>query len=198
MPLLLKALPAKDRPPLRGFEGHGSFFSTLGTRGPGFSPVGKLSGCCCSEYGNPLGLARLTTFRFVFELLVVKEQLLACGKDKVRSAVDALKHLVLEVHPSPHSPVACAGGKQRLPHARSARRVFTHPLRFTLGFGPPAGHAGSCLRKDAVFMTVAGFYIYGTAGEQNRAVTVRAAARWGFNLVLSGLSCGCVCERALL
>jgi hypothetical protein len=36
----------------------------------------------------------------------VKEKLFACGKNKIRAAVDALQYLVLEVHPSPHSPDA--------------------------------------------------------------------------------------------
>jgi hypothetical protein len=36
----------------------------------------------------------------------VKEQLFACGKNKIRAAVDALQYFVLEVHPSPHSPDA--------------------------------------------------------------------------------------------
>ncbi len=43
----------------------------------------------CTYGGEPLALAALTTFWFVLELLIVKEQLLACGKDEVGAAVGA-------------------------------------------------------------------------------------------------------------
>jgi hypothetical protein len=45
-----------------------------------------------------LGLALLAVLRIVLKLFVVKENLLACGKDKFRAAVDALKHSICEFH----------------------------------------------------------------------------------------------------
>src|SRR5262249_26831572 len=64
----------------------------------------------------------------VLELLVVKEKLFACGKDKIGTAVDTLENLVLEFHPSPHSPVALLRKIKRIAlPAKVAHRVITHP-----------------------------------------------------------------------
>jgi hypothetical protein len=106
LPLLLKALPAEDRSPLCGLERDGGLLTALRASRSSFGLGGRLSWDGRSQNRNALRLACFTTFGFVLELLVVKEQLFACGKNKVRAAVDALQYLVLEVHPSPHSPDA--------------------------------------------------------------------------------------------
>jgi hypothetical protein len=169
LPLLLKALPTKNGPPLRGLKGHRGFLSTLRASGPSFGPVRNLTGSSRPKHGNPLRLAGLAPLWFVLELLVVEEQLFACGKNKVGTAVDTLEYLVLEVHPSPHSPVACAGGKLCLPHARSARRVVTHPpsdlpldsahLRVT--------QVTAKEKKEMPCMTASGIYATKLVGERN-------------------------------
>jgi hypothetical protein len=99
LPLLLKALPAKDRPPLRRLEGNRCLLAALRTSRSGFGLRRRLPGDRRTQYGNALSLACLATFGFVLELLVVKEKLFACGKNKVRPAVNTLQHLILEVHP---------------------------------------------------------------------------------------------------
>jgi hypothetical protein len=39
--------------------------------------------------GNPLGFAGFATLRFILELLIMEEQLLACSENEVCSTVDA-------------------------------------------------------------------------------------------------------------
>jgi hypothetical protein len=51
-----------------------------------------------SEDGNSFGLAVLAAFRFVAELLVVKEQLFPGGEDEVGTAIDAGEYLILKFH----------------------------------------------------------------------------------------------------
>jgi hypothetical protein len=51
-----------------------------------------------SESRNPLRLAAPASLGLVPELLIVEKHLLPGGKDEIRSAVDALQHLVLEFH----------------------------------------------------------------------------------------------------
>lgn len=53
---------------------------------------------CGSQNRNPLRFAGLAPLGFVPELLIVEEQLLPGGKDKIRAAVNALQHLILEFH----------------------------------------------------------------------------------------------------
>jgi hypothetical protein len=61
-----------------------------------------MAGHGLSTYGREaLGLAVLTPLGFVLELLVVKKKLLARGKNKIPTAVDALQSLVLEFHVAP-------------------------------------------------------------------------------------------------
>jgi hypothetical protein len=50
------------------------------------------------EHGYPLVLASLAAFRFVLELLVVKEKLFPGSENEITSTVDALEHLVLKIH----------------------------------------------------------------------------------------------------
>jgi len=50
------------------------------------------------QNGYTLGLATLATFRFVLELLVVKEKLFPGCENEIVSTVHALEHLVLKFH----------------------------------------------------------------------------------------------------
>jgi hypothetical protein len=146
LPLLLKTLPAENRPSLCRLEGNRGFLAALGTSGPGFGLSGGLPRDRRAQNSNALCLAGLASFGFVLELLIVKKQLFACGKDEVRSAVDTFEYLVLEIHPSPQSPVAAHTFRKEL-HVRVRTELLrTPPQTTTLGFGPPAGHAG-LLRK---------------------------------------------------
>jgi len=68
-----------------------------------------------AKHGNPLGLACFAAFRFVLELLIVKEKLFPSCEDEVRPTVDTLQHLVLKFHlrmaPFSPSPRAHSRGK---------------------------------------------------------------------------------------
>jgi len=122
---------------LRRLERHRGFLPALRAGRSGLGPIGHRPGSGRSEYGNSLRLTHLATFRFVFELLVVEKQLFARGENKIGTAVDTFQYLVLEVHPSPHSPVAIDGRKAVLSaRAICAQSRYAPPLRFTLGFGP--------------------------------------------------------------
>jgi hypothetical protein len=41
------------------------------------------------EDGNPFGFAGFATLRFILELFIMEEQLLACGENEVCATVDA-------------------------------------------------------------------------------------------------------------
>jgi len=77
----LKTRPAKHRPALRGLERYGRFRGALRTDGPGFSTHSGAGS------GYAFNLALLAPLRIVLELLVVKEQLFAGGKDEVVTAI---------------------------------------------------------------------------------------------------------------
>jgi len=69
----------------------GGLGAALGAGGAGLGP----------DAGHPRGalrLARLATFGFVAELLLVEEQLFSGGKDKLTAAVDTLQELVGKLH----------------------------------------------------------------------------------------------------
>jgi len=51
-----------------------------------------------SQNRHALRFADLAPLGFVPELLIVEKQLLPGREDKIRAAVDALQHLVLEFH----------------------------------------------------------------------------------------------------
>jgi hypothetical protein len=53
---------------------------------------------CGSQNRNPLRLTVFASLGFVPELLIVEEQLLPGGKDEIRTAVNALQHLIPEFH----------------------------------------------------------------------------------------------------
>jgi hypothetical protein len=130
LPLLLETFATEDGPSLRRLEGDGGLFATLGTCGASLGFGGRLSWNRRPQNGDAFCLAGLATFWLVFELLVVKEKLFARGKDKVRTAVDTLEYLVLEFHPSPHSPVALRRTRKRTAISRASctQSRYTPPL----------------------------------------------------------------------
>jgi hypothetical protein len=80
----------------------------------------------------------------------VEEQLFARGKNKIGSAVNTLQYLVLEFHPSPHSPLASRSLRkaQGFPYARvRSESLRTPPQTIALDSAPPADHAGYCFRR---------------------------------------------------
>jgi hypothetical protein len=90
--LLLEALPTKYRTSLCGLKGHGSFRTASRTGSSRFRPHS------CGRSGSPLGLALFASLRIVFELLIVKEDLFAGGKNEIVAAVHALQDLIDEFH----------------------------------------------------------------------------------------------------
>ncbi len=100
-PSLLEARPAKYRPALRGLERNGGLGGALRTNRPGLCPH-AIAGA-----SYPLNLALLTPLWVVLELLIVKEELLASGKDEVITAIRTFQDLVDEIHYA--SPPVCRG-----------------------------------------------------------------------------------------
>jgi hypothetical protein len=78
---LLEARPAKHRATLSGFKRNRGLCSALRTDRPGFR-TDSVAGS-----GHPLDFALFAPLWIVLELLVVKEQLFAGGKDKVVTAI---------------------------------------------------------------------------------------------------------------
>jgi hypothetical protein len=66
---------------LRGLKGNSGFGGALRTDGPGFC-AHAIAGS-----GHALNFALFATLWIILELLVVKEQLFAGGKDKVITAI---------------------------------------------------------------------------------------------------------------
>ena len=88
--MLLETLPAKNRPALRGFKGHGGFFSALRTDRRGLCPI---SAARCRLI--PLRLAGLAPFRIIPKMLIGEENLLSCREDEILTAVHALQASIL-------------------------------------------------------------------------------------------------------
>ena len=84
-----------------GLKGNGGFGGALRTNRPGFCADATASS------GNTLDFALFATLWIVLELLIVKEELLPGGKDKVITAIRTLQNLVDEVHYA--SPRTCLG-----------------------------------------------------------------------------------------
>jgi hypothetical protein len=76
-------------------EGNSSFRSALRTNCSGFCAY------AAAGPGHTLDFALLAPLWIVLELLIVKEQLLTSGKDKVITAIRTLQYLVDEVHTRP-------------------------------------------------------------------------------------------------
>jgi hypothetical protein len=74
------------------FEGNGGFGGALRTNCSGFCPNATTGS------GHALDFALLAALWIVLELLIVKEQLLTGGKDKVITAIRTFQYLVDEVH----------------------------------------------------------------------------------------------------
>ena len=94
---LLEALPAEDRPALRGFEGNRRLLAAAGAIGSGLHS-GVVSRRRAPQGRGAFRLAGFATFGLVLELLVMEEQLFSGGKDKLGAAVDALQNPVLIFH----------------------------------------------------------------------------------------------------
>jgi hypothetical protein len=52
----------------------------------------------CAQHGDAFRFAAFATLGFVLELLVVEEELLSGGENKITSTIDTLEHLVLKFH----------------------------------------------------------------------------------------------------
>ena len=51
-----------------------------------------------AQHGDAFRFAAFATLGFVLELLVVEEELLSGGENKITSTIDTLEHLVLKFH----------------------------------------------------------------------------------------------------
>jgi hypothetical protein len=77
---------------LRRLEWNGSFRSAFGANGA------RLGSYAAGRAGSTLYLALLAAFGVVFELFIVKEELLSRGKNEVVSAIYAFKYFIDELH----------------------------------------------------------------------------------------------------
>jgi hypothetical protein len=70
---------------------------------------------CSSQNCDPLTFAILAAFGFVFERLVVEEQLFTRCEHKIRATIDALQYFVLVFHGEalPFRVPACTGDPNR-------------------------------------------------------------------------------------
>jgi hypothetical protein len=89
---LLEARPAKHGAALCGLKRNSGFGSALRTNRPGFCAH------AVARSSHALDLALFASLWIVLELLVVKEQLLSRGKDKIITAVQTFQYLVDEIH----------------------------------------------------------------------------------------------------
>src|ERR1700751_1563955 len=97
----LEALSAKDGTALGGTERNGGLLSASRAGGLGLDfgvAVGLSGRRRCAEHRNPFGLAGFAAFRFVLELLIVKEKLFPSRENEITPTVDTLEHLVLKFH----------------------------------------------------------------------------------------------------
>src|SRR5229473_1044594 len=89
-PTLLKAFPAKHRPPLRGTEGNCRFLPALRAVGPGFRA--RRAGVTATASFGPFCFAGFTSLGFVFETLVGEKHLFAGSEHELRPAIRTLQH----------------------------------------------------------------------------------------------------------
>ena len=97
----LEALAAEDRASLRRAEGNRSLLPASRARGLSLNlgvTVSRSLRRNRAQHGYALTFAGLTSFRFVLELLIVKEKLFPSRENEVISTVDTLEHLVLKFH----------------------------------------------------------------------------------------------------
>jgi hypothetical protein len=105
---LLKAFPAKHRPPLRGTEGNRGFLPALRAVGPGFRARRTGVTTTTAAALGPLCFAGFTSLGFVFETLVGEKHLFAGGEHELRPTLRTLQHLVVVFH-EPLSPGPVVG-----------------------------------------------------------------------------------------
>jgi hypothetical protein len=137
---LLKAFAAQHRPPLRRTKRNCRFLAALGTIRPRLSFRVRVPMSSSAQHGDPLALAALATFRFVFELFVVEKQLFASCKHELRPTIHALQHFILEFHwkRRSHSPCLCNHGRPERGRLRfTSWAGDLHPPQLTCGLGPP-------------------------------------------------------------
>jgi hypothetical protein len=101
-------------------KGNGSLGGALRTDCPGFCAY------AIAGSGHTLDLALFAPLWIVLELLIVKEQLFAGGKDKVVTTIRTFQYLVDEVHYA--SPRACLGIFQYSVDEALNWRRFTNQL----------------------------------------------------------------------
>jgi hypothetical protein len=97
----LEALSAEDGPPLRRTKRNSGLLSASRAGRLGFNlsvPVSWSLRRSSAQNRYPLALAGLATFRFVLELLIVKEKLFPSRENEIISTVNTLQHLVLKIH----------------------------------------------------------------------------------------------------
>jgi hypothetical protein len=97
----LEALAAEDGSPLGWTEWNGGLLPASRTCGLSFDfrITVSLPRCrSCAKDGYALGLASLATFRFVLELLIMKEKLFPGSENEIIPTVYALEHFVLKIH----------------------------------------------------------------------------------------------------
>jgi len=117
----LETFAAEDGTALGRPEGDGSLLATLRADGSSFDLGETLSRCTrrCPQHGDAFCLAGFAPLGFIFELLVVKEQLFPGREDEVGPAVDALQYFVLEFH---------ALGERETADTRNLREGAEFPL----------------------------------------------------------------------
>ena len=131
MPPLLETFAAEDGTALGRPEGDGSLLATLRADGSSFDLGETLSRCTrrCPQHGDAFCLAGFAPLGFIFELLVVKEQLFPGREDEVGPAVDTLQYLVLEFHgdaPFNH-PYSMHSANERQPTLVTRARAESFP-----------------------------------------------------------------------
>ena len=97
----LEAFAAEDGATLRRAEGNGGLLPATRARGLSLNlgvTVSRSLRRNRPENGYALALAGLASFRFVLELLIVKEKLFPGSENEVTSGVNTLDHLVLKIH----------------------------------------------------------------------------------------------------
>ena len=95
---LLEALTAKHRTSLRGLERYSGFPLASGANSLGFHPLIITAILRQSQRLGAFPPAVFAAFGFVFELLIVEEELFTGSEYKVGAAIHTLENLVLEVH----------------------------------------------------------------------------------------------------
>jgi hypothetical protein len=123
-PPRLEALPAEDRPSLRGSEGNGCFLAALRTGCLRFGTYLPATTTAAASGFGSFGFAGFAALRFVLKSLVGEKHLLAGSKNELGAALGTLQHLIVEFHGRfPPEPPSGQWGRTRLsPWARNQNR----------------------------------------------------------------------------